>query len=308
MKFVPNSVSMKVGRLALKASHHSPVILLGVGVTGVVVAGVTACRATLRLEEVLEENRKTLADIKELAKNSPSKYTESDRKHDITVVYINSAMKLTKLYGPSIILGAFSIGCIIGGHKVLSGRNAALTAAYAGLEKSFKAYRERVRSEIGDEKERDIWLDAKKKLDDKGKETQEKVVGTDKDGGLTGGSEYAVIFDWKNPNWKGEPMFTEIFLDAQRQWAQDMLDARGHLFLNEVYTHLGIKHTTAGSRVGWFKGHLNSDGIVDFAFYWHSDDEVEEGYYMTQDGAFMLDFNVDGDIHRLLDEAREARR
>ena len=62
MKFIPNAVSVRVAKQVLLAKKNSPAILFGAGITTAVAATVLACKATLKLEEVVakhEENQKT---------------------------------------------------------------------------------------------------------------------------------------------------------------------------------------------------------------------------------------------------------
>ncbi len=65
-KFVPTAVSKRVGRQILRGQKHSPTILFGVGVVGIIATTVTACRATLKLEEVLETTNEGLETARSL--------------------------------------------------------------------------------------------------------------------------------------------------------------------------------------------------------------------------------------------------
>ena len=88
------------------------------------------------------------------------------------------------------------------------------------------------------------------------------------------------------------------FLRSQQQYANDLLQSNGYLFLNEVYEMLGFKPTKAGQVVGWVYNPKNpvGDNFVDFG--------MREVYRMNEtsdfvedwDRAVMLDFNVDGNI------------
>ena len=59
MKLVPDALAMKLARNALVAQKNSPGVLFGVGVVGMVGSTVLACRATLKMDEVLEESRES---------------------------------------------------------------------------------------------------------------------------------------------------------------------------------------------------------------------------------------------------------
>jgi len=99
---------------------------------------------------------------------------------------------------------------------------------------------------------------------------------------------YGRIFDEHNKNWMNNPMDNKIFVQCQMDWANDRLQARGHIFLNEVYDSLGIQRSSAGALVGWVKN--SGDGYVDFG-----DMEMDEA------GRIALEFNVDGVIYDMIE-------
>ena len=103
---IPNAITSKVSRAALKLSKHSPNLLFGAGVVGIVGTVVLAARATLKVESVLEEAQTTLVDINSLENEN---YSEEDRVKDKALVYVQTGIKLGKLYGPSVLLGAASM-------------------------------------------------------------------------------------------------------------------------------------------------------------------------------------------------------
>lgn len=291
MKYVPKPLTRAVGRTMLKTSQHSPQILFGAGIIGFGATVVLAARATLKVEEVLDDHHKKLIDVNTI---QAEKYTEADRKHDKTVLYAQTSLKLVKLYGPAVVTGTLSVAALTGSHHILNKRNAALTAAYAAVEKAFNQYRDRVRHELGDEKDREFRYGTR--------EIQETVQGKDgpevkttkvldvKDPGM-----YAKVFDRMNENFQEQPQLNRIFLDSVQNYMNDRLHARGHLFLNEVYRALGFDDTKAGAIVGWKMG--NGDDFVDFG-------EMRNAAYDSQqyinNGAILLDFNVDGPIYDLL--------
>ncbi|MGG6498504.1 UNVERIFIED_CONTAM: DUF6353 family protein, partial [Bacteroidetes bacterium 56_B9] len=55
MKFVPDSIARSVVGLATRGQKHSPSLLFGAGVASMVGSTVLACRATLKLEEVVDK-------------------------------------------------------------------------------------------------------------------------------------------------------------------------------------------------------------------------------------------------------------
>ena len=139
-----SNLTRTFNRTGLKIKKHSPEILLAAGTVGVVVSGVMACKATLKVNEILDESKQQIDTIHSVVANMAEKYTAEDSKKDLAIVYTQTAVKMIKLYGPSVGLGVVSLGCMIGSNRILSKRNVALAAAYTAVDKSFKEYRGRV--------------------------------------------------------------------------------------------------------------------------------------------------------------------
>lgn len=293
MKFqLPSSVTRTVARQLLVAQKNSPTILFVGGVAGVVATTVLACRATLRVEDEVLTPAQTMLETAR-THQSPT-YSEGDRRHDITLIYVKSAAKFCKLYGPSIVLGAVSIGMLTKSHNILTTRNAGLTAAYAALDKGFKDYRKRVVNEYGEEKDREFRFgtDERTIVTEDKNGPKKQIVKTAGDGG---GSIYSKLFEDGNVNWDVRPEYNVIFLRGMQHRANDRLRAKGHLFLNDVYRDLGFDDTPAGSQVGWlYNG--DGDGYVDFGIWDDASMERFHDFLIGREGAIWLDFNVDGPI------------
>ena len=288
---------MSIKTLLMK---RSPEILVVSGVVGLVASGVLACRATLKVNDVLDESKKQMDDIHEASTNPKykDKYTKEDAKHDTTVVYVKTILKCLRLYGPAIGLGAISIGLIFKGHGILRKRNAALAAAYAAIDRGFKEYRKRVVERFGDEVDKQLRFDLEpteikeKVVDENGKtKTEKKIVGLMKDKNSLGNySPYARAF-----NIESDKEYTLMFLRSQQSHWNDKLRADRFVFLNDVYESLGLPKTKAGQVVGWVYDPNNKeiDNYIDFGIYMarslDEDGNPDKPY-------IMLDFNVDGNI------------
>ena len=282
---------------------HSPEILAGVGVVGTVVSTVMACKSTLKLNDILDECKETRDKIKEIAENARyvKEYSPEDAKKDLTINYTQTAVKIAKLYAPAVILGAASLGCLLASNDILRKRNAALSAAYMTVDKSFKEYRSRVAERFGDEVEKELRYNIKAQqveetvVNEDGSETtivtEKKVIDPN------GYSCYAKFFEESNPNWKADPEYNFMFLKAQQQYANDLLHSRGRLFLNEVYEMLGIEKTKAGQIVGWVYDEKNpvGDNFVDFGIFDMSKERVV-AFVNGYEANILLDFNVDGNV------------
>lgn len=293
-------------KVELKAIKHSPEILAGVGVVGVVGSLVLACKATTKLSDVLEESKEQLDKIKEVAADPAyeEKYSQDDAKKDTTIIYVQTAMKVTKLYAPSVILCASSLGCLLASNNILKKRNAALSAAYMTVDKSFKEYRKRVADRFGEEVEKEIRYNIKAeeitKVDEDGNEVTETVKIMDGTDDPNSYSDYARFFDESCAAWQNDAEYNLTFLKAQQQYANDLLKAKGRLFLNEVYRMLGIDETKAGQVVGWVYNPDNptGDNFVDFGIY-NMQRERVRAFVNGYEPNILLDFNVDGVIWNL---------
>lgn len=293
MKLIPNNVSRTFGRQLLQAKKHSPHIFFAAGLVGVVGSTVLACRATLKLEKTVDEIHKDVQNVKETYVVSQedsvvSHKTGIEYKKDMIYVYSKGAVRMGRLYGPSLVLGAASIGALTGSHVQLTRRNSALMATVSVLSKAFEDYRIRMQQELGEERELEIYRGIEKKtVEENGKKKTVKILN---DQGL---SPYARVFDDVNSRyWRPSAEYNRFFLESQQRYANELLHSRGHVFLNEIYDNLGFEHTPAGSVVGWLrKG--DGDGYIDFNLFELSARSFQLGYEQS----IWLDFNVDGVIY-----------
>lgn len=295
---IMKSVNGVTSKAVMKLKKHSPEILVVAGIAGTVVSAVLACKATTKVAEILDETKGTLDTIHEGMETGAingQEYTNEDGKKDTVVVYAQTGMKLAKLYGPAIILGTLSITSILASNNILRKRNVALGAAYAAIDKSFKEYRGRVIERFGEQVDTELKYSIKAKKFEEievdpetGKEKKVKKTVMVADPNLQ--SDYAVYFDSKSRNYETNPDYNRMFLKAQQAFANDKLQTRGHLFLNEVLDDLDLPRTPAGQIVGWTKD--GPDGYVNFRIV-EVERETEDGRH---EPALLLDFNVEGNI------------
>lgn len=295
---IMKSVNGVASKTVMKIKKHSPEILVVAGIAGTVVSAVLACKATTKVAEILDETKGTLDTIHEGMETGAingQEYTTEDGKKDTVVVYAQTGMKLAKLYAPAIILGTLSITSILASNNILRKRNVALGAAYAAIDKSFKEYRGRVIERFGEQVDTELKYGIKAKKFEEievdpetGKEKKVKKTVMVADPNLQ--SDYAVYFDSKSRNYETNPDYNRMFLKAQQAFANDKLQTRGHLFLNEVLDDLDLPRTPAGQIVGWTKD--GPDGYVNFRIV-EVERETEDGRH---EPALLLDFNVEGNI------------
>lgn len=290
-----------------KAMQHSPEILCGIGVVGTVVSAVMACHATTKISEITDVHKDTMADIHKMKNRIEAgaeikDYSLEDAKKDTAITYVQTGFKFVKLYAPSVILGTLSIGALIGSNHILKKRNAALAAAYATVDQTFKKYRERVVERFGEETDKELRYGYKQEtveetvIDEKtGKEkTVKKKVNTV---GIDGYSDYAKFFDASCKAWEKNADYNLMFIKGVQNVANIKLKEQGYLFLNDVYEALGIEKTLAGQTVGWIYDEDNpvGDNYVDF-FIYECDRERNRAFVNGYENVILLDFNVDGNI------------
>lgn len=300
-----------IGRGGLILKKYSPEILTAAGVIGTVGSTVLACKATLKVEDILDEAKKKSNLINAVHDGEievDAEYTDKDYSKDLLVNRTQTAVKLIKLYGPAISLGALSITAILGGQHILRKRNVAVMAAYKLCEESFNNYRSRVKDELGEEKDRQFYYgmteetikDKVKSKDGKTKTVTKKVEKAPDH--LY--SQYARFFDEANINWDKSPEQNMYFLKMVQNQMNDKLKARGHVFLNEVYDALGFDRSEAGQLVGWVWNKDNTameagDGYIDFGIF-DGNDYAKRAFVNGDERSILLDFNIDGMIYDLI--------
>lgn len=292
------SMSGIATKAIMKLKKHSPEILVAAGIVGAVTSAVIACKATTKVGRIIEDTKETIDTIHDGINNGEingNAYTPDDGKKDMTMVYIQTGIKFVKLYAPAVILGTLSITSILASNNILRKRNIALGAAYAAIDKSFKEYRNRVIERFGEQVDTELKYGIKaKKLEtvevdpETGEKNKAEKTVMVADPNLC--SDYAVYFDSKSRNYENNTDYNRMFLRAQEAYANDRLQARGHLFLNEVLDDLDLPRTPAGQIVGWTKD--GPDGYVNFRII-EVNREIEDGRY---EPSLLLDFNVEGNI------------
>lgn len=301
---IVESLGRTVNRVGFKLKKHSPEILVVTGIVGAVASAVMACKATTKLSEIIDETKERLDIIHNAEENPetmPCEYSEEDKRKDITIVYTHTALKIAKLYAPSVVLGTLSIGAILTSNNMLRKRNMALAAAYTAVDKSFKEYRSRVVDRFGEAMDRELKYNIRRErveetiVDENGetKTVTKEVEVVDPDN-IAGYSPYAKFYEDGCLGWSKDPELNLMFLRRQQDAANDRLRDKGFLFLNEVYDMLGIYRTKIGQQVGWIYDKDN-EYKVDFGIY-NIHRPENRAFVNGYERTILLDFNVDGDI------------
>lgn len=280
-----------LNRSSLVVKKYSPEILLGLGLTGIVVSAVLAAKATLKAKPILDEAKERLDEIKKLP-------DAKENNEATALTYVYTGMEFAKLYAPAFGIGALSIASILSSHGVMKKREVGLIAGYNLIAESFAAYRKRVVEELGPE------IDKNYRFGIYETEYNDKVVG--EDGSISKQKKkekkiankttkgFAKFFDEYSSQWQKNSETNLYFLRLQQNYANDLLKARGHVFLNEVYDMLDIPRTKEGSIYGWI---MNGEGttVIDFGVY-NIDNPAGRAFVNGYEKAILLDFNVTGII------------
>ena len=296
-----NALSRSAHKALFKINQKSPEILLVASIGGAIAGTVMACKATLKAKEVVDAMKQNLELVETADKySSEEQYSREDKVNDLRTIYIQSGIKLAKLYAPAVGLGVLSIGGMIFSHGILRNRLGTAIAAYATLSTGFNEYRDRIAEAIGKDEELKIYHDVETYKDEKVDKSNGIVLARRKDRELVDGySIYARCFDEYNPNWKDNAEWTLDFLRSTQKYLNSKLIRDGYLFLNDVYAELGFDKTDEGQLVGWIYDPDRTDSgdnSVSFGLYDPSKGAVLGDFINGHEKSVFLDFNVDGVI------------
>lgn len=261
----PNLTNV-IKNVKIGLGKHSPEILTGIGIAGMITTTVLAVKATpkaLRLindakckkdKEVIEHNCKV---------NKVSECISSDLK---PIEIIKAAWKP---YIPAMVTGVASITCIIGASSVNAKRNAALATAYELSKTALTEYKEKVVEEIGEKKEKII----RDKIDqdrlDKNPVSKNNII-------ITNNGEQLFYDGVSGRYFKSDLEKVRASINTvNRNMVYD-----NYISLSEFYDELGLEHTDMSDNLGW-----NLDeGLIEISF----------GTRMTDDGrsCITLDYHV----------------
>ena len=133
-----------------KAVKHSPAILTGFGIAGMITTTVLAVKATPKALSLLDEER--YRQKRELIDEGVDvKDLEGFKLKPVDTVKV-----AWKCYIPAVVSGFVSTACLIGANSVHTRRNTALLTAYNLVQTTFSEYKDKVVEEIGEKKEKTV--------------------------------------------------------------------------------------------------------------------------------------------------------
>ena len=286
------TIGTNAGKIAVKTGMKlrkaSPEIMLVGGLAAGVATIVLACKATKNAEKEIEKTHEELDAVQE---DDP----KEEKKQSLRI-YRRLYRKLIKIYGPAAVCLIIAVGLILGSHGILKSRYVSTTLAYKALDEAFKDYRERIQDAVGEEKELHFFNGTEEGgeetiIDENGEEHTVKKAVKVKDKKK---SPYEFDFNATTApgNWEANSDYNLMFLRGIENYLNDLLHARGHVFMNEALDALGLKRTKEGAVVGWLLG-AGGDDYIDLGFSEYYTDEysdIQDGYLKN----IHLNMNVDG--------------
>lgn len=307
-------VKSAAGNSGLFLKAHAPEILVASGIVGFGVTVVGACKATSKAHDILEAKEDALRD-NDLALNDRI-ISEKDHEDNVRQINRNAKWMLVKAYTPTATGLVVSVILVLGGYRMINGRLVKTAAAYKILEDGFGRYRENVRDEFGEDADwrmlntiRPERLEAAEKEREANRELEadRKRKKRNHERRRTAHQEvYSKFFDQYSDRWRRSwtPEQVWDYLKQKQREANDMLNIRKHIFLNEVYDLLGLDRTEEGAVVGWILTKNNPNSFVDFGL--KSMPEEERRRFLSaernEDIKIWLHFNPDGLIYNMIDK------
>lgn len=214
-------------------SRRSPEILIGFGLTGMVMTAVLAVKATPKALEKIEE-KKVEEKVEELPPIDIFKIT-------------------WKYYVPAATSAVFAGACIIGANSVNAKRNAAIATAYKLSETAFAEYKGKVIETIGEKKEKTVREKVAQERVEKNPVTKREIIFTN-----TGDT---LCYDPLSGRYFKSDI--DKIKRAENEINRRMLhDISGYASLNEFYDEIGLSHTDIGDNLGW-----NAYNLLDLDYF-----------------------------------------
>ena len=301
MKINTKTLRKSFKKAQLTVRKHSPEILMVAGVIGTVAGAVMACKETLELEDVLDECKQEKMELEEQYAMC-EQYSEDALKKDQVKLTIKQAVKIVKLYAPSVIMEATSIGVIFASNDIMRKRNASMAAAYATLNSMYKRYRQNVIESYGEEVDKDMRFGVKHEkvteIDEDGNKVKVDARIVDLDNTALAISDYSRFFQMGCKGFDASSgRYNLLYLKGIQAMFNNKLIADGYVMLNDVYRELGFDTIPEGWSIGWVYDEANpiGDNYIDFGLY--EARNKNQRAVNDWEPVILMDFNVDGNLY-----------
>ena len=225
------NISKIINEIQKAVIKHSPEILTGLGIAGMITTTVLAVKATPKALDLINDRKDEL---------------ETEKLPPIEVI-----KTAWKCYIPAAVTCATSTACLIGASSVHLKRNAALATAYKLSESAISEYKDAVIDKIGEKKEQTIRDKIAEEKMKKNPVSSSEVFITEKGNTLC----YDTI---SGRYFKSDIDRIKI---AENAINKQLLDEM-YVSLNDLYDELDLDHTKLGDELGW----KIDDGLVELYF------------------------------------------
>lgn len=208
----------------MSLSKHSPGILIGIGIAGMITTTVLAVKATPKALCLMEEKKQEL-DVE-------------------TLTPVEIVKATWRCYVPAAVTGAASIACLIGSNSVNAKRNAALATAYKISETALTEYRDKVVETIGEKKERTV--------QDKLSEKHVKDTPLNRTEVIVTGKGQTLCLDPLSHRYfySSKDRIDRVINKLNYEITTSPFDTEG-VTLNDFYEEIGLPGTMTGDNLGW---------------------------------------------------------
>lgn len=156
-----------------------------------------------------------------------------------------------KCYIPTVLMGAATIGCIIGANSIHLRRNAALVSLYSIAESTLKEYQAKVIETLGEKKEQLIKEEILQDRVTNNPPKENQII-------ITGNGNTLCYDSLSGRYFKSDiEKIRRIQNDFNRSLISEMYKT-----LNEFYDELGLEETELGRNMGW----TTEFGLLDISF------------------------------------------
>lgn len=288
---------------------QAPTMMVVTGVVSMGAAVVTAGRATLKVEDIMEKHTPDLDKIAHGEALTLKNYTKDDARSDRFKVYAAAGVDLGKIYAVPVILFAGGAGLVFGGHNLMLKRNATLAIAFTAVKNQFDRYRQRVVAEQGSEADqRFLNGHVTKQIIDP--VTGEVATVTTRDWDESSLDPYNRVFEQgATTQWEDDLYCNRTFVEQQQAFANKLLGLNGIVYLSDVYKSLGFPETDISRITGWKVKHL-PDGSRDIPFIdFGLNKPHPQDWKYNQEKAIYLDINcqgliVGGKVQKIIEASR----
>lgn len=212
--------------------ENSPTILTGLGVSGTITTAYLAAKASFKASNTLW--------VEQTRVNHTEQPRLLETKEKAEIVW--------KLYIPTVVSGALTIGCIVSGTRIGMKRTAAAYSILSVTDKAFTEYREKVVEQIGEKKEQTV----------RDQIAQDRVNKNPEGGVIVVGPGNVLCYEQHTGRYFTSDMET---LRKAQNTINAKIIAQMDASLSEFYYLVKLPQTSYSSMSGW-----NSDKLMELHF------------------------------------------